>query len=100
MSYRKLALTSIALILILSGVYSYNFHKVHIVEGVRCTLDQGKCQLKTVFGSVQFESVTVPILVEEEIPIKIALEESMRLKAAWIEGINMYMGKIPVIIRK
>ncbi|MDN4501477.1 hypothetical protein QX776_03655 [Alteromonadaceae bacterium BrNp21-10] len=63
-----------------------------------CELDQGYCSIKFEQGTlnVQFYPANIPL--EEEIQIHLELPETMSFKSAWIEGINMYMGKIPFIV--
>ncbi|UAA37105.1 hypothetical protein KIH87_10105 [Paraneptunicella aestuarii] len=39
-----------------------------------------------------------PVVVEAEIRVKLYLSDGWNLKKAWVEGVNMYMGKSPLII--
>lgn len=39
-----------------------------------------------------------PVVVEAEIKVKLYLSDGWYLKNAWVEGVNMYMGKSPLII--
>jgi hypothetical protein len=38
-----------------------------------------------------------PIQTEEEILLTISVPEGIVVSATWVEGVNMYMGKTPVI---
>ena len=38
-----------------------------------------------------------PVVVEQEIHVTIAFSPQWKLVNAWVEGVNMYMGKSPVI---
>ena len=35
---------------------------------------------------------------EESVTLKILIPENQEIESAWIEGVNMYMGKIPVLL--
>ena len=41
-----------------------------------------------------------PIVIEEEINAKLFLSPEWKLNKGWIEGVNMYMGKSPLIIQE
>ncbi len=35
---------------------------------------------------------------EESVTVKLLVPEGEEIESAWIEGVNMYMGKIPVLL--
>lgn len=94
-SKQTLILFVALLIISLSGVYYKN---VNSAGGApqNCDLSLGKCTF--VYGddeiSVNFLS---PIVTEEEILLTFELPPDVKITEAWIEGINMFMGKTPVI---
>lgn len=63
-------------------------------EMVIC-LDGDNCN-ETAKFNIKFESF--PVLLEEEISASIHLKSGWKLKKGWVEGVNMYMGKTPLII--
>lgn len=58
-------------------------------------LDGNECKESTRLN-VEFKDF--PIKVEEEVWAKIYLDSGWKLKRGWIEGVNMYMGKTPLLI--
>ena len=44
--------------------------------------------------SIEFVS---SVVVEEEIFIKFDLPQTLKLENAWVEGVNMFMGRTPVM---
>ena len=40
-----------------------------------------------------------PVVVEQEIAVKLSFDEAWAFENAWVEGVNMYMGKSPLIVR-
>lgn len=62
-------------------------------------------QVNTVFDGLTFTGklVSINILVnkidiEEEIPMEFIVDEKYTLSHIWVEGMNMYMGRTPVLI--
>ena len=95
--YSKQALILfIALVTIsVAGVYYKNVNSPGASQE-RCDLNLDKCTF--VYGedeiSVNFLS---PIVTEEEVFLAFELPPNVKLTKAWIEGVNMFMGKTPVI---
>jgi len=79
----------------LAGVYYKNVNSSGASQE-NCDLSLGKCTF--VYGddeiSVNFLS---PIVTEEEVLLSLELPPNVKLTEAWIEGLNMFMGKTPVI---
>lgn len=79
----------------LAGVYYKNVNSSGSSQE-DCDLNLGKCTF--VYGddeiSVNFLS---PIVTEEEVLLSLELPPNVKLSEAWIEGLNMFMGKTPVI---
>ncbi len=78
-----------------AGVYFGNVNE-KLNKSNECLLDSLAChyEFEGKYFSLIFEQVPQ---TEEELFIRFDLPENYRVKNAWIEGINMYMGKSPVI---
>lgn len=88
----KQAIPSIALIFILTVVYWYNFQSSHTVEGLSCDLDNGQCT--SVFDQKEVKvRVLDPLVIEEELNVQMEYPTTYKLTQAWIEGVNMFMGR-------
>jgi hypothetical protein len=59
------------------------------IQSRTCTLSQGN-------GEIRIEFLT-PIKTEEEILLSITVPKAITIETAWVEGVNMYMGKTPLI---
>ncbi|MCV2884205.1 hypothetical protein OE749_05820 [Aestuariibacter sp. AA17] len=83
----------IALILILSAVYLSNQRNLPVEEGTSCQFDGNMCNIrfKNLDHSVRIE--TFPPKVEEMTQLTLSQHESVTVESAWVEGVNMYMGK-------
>jgi len=94
-SKQTLILFVALLIISFSGVYYKNVNSIHAPQE-SCDLSLGKCTY--VYGidelTVNFLS---PIVTEEEISLTFDLPPHAKLTEAWVEGLNMFMGKTPVI---
>jgi hypothetical protein len=79
----------------LSGIYYKNVNNPDDQSG-KCDLTVEKCTF--VYGndkiSVKFLS---PIVTEEEILLSIELPRELKLTEAWVEGVNMFMGRTPIM---
>ena len=86
----------VALLMIsLSGVYYKNVNSTD-ESPQNCELSLGKCTF--VYGDDEISVIFLsPIVTEEEILLAFELPPDVKLTEAWIEGINMFMGKTPVI---
>tara|TARA_R110002124_G_scaffold224875_3_gene390160 strand:- start:24 stop:446 length:423 start_codon:yes stop_codon:yes gene_type:complete len=94
-SKQTLILFAVLIFISLLGLYYKNVNST-VQSSENCDLSLGKCTF--VYGndeiSVKFLS---PIVTEEEILLTFELPQDVKLTDAWIEGINMFMGKTPVI---
>ena len=66
--------------------------------GNGCQLDQASCEVSIEQGNYRFTSAINPIPLEEEVRATITFPEQALPGKMWVEGINMYMGKIPFIV--
>ncbi|AWL11949.1 hypothetical protein HMF8227_01474 [Saliniradius amylolyticus] len=62
-----------------------------------CQLDQGSCPIQLGPRQGRIMLTPQPIPLEEELTLQFELPEGWQLNSAVIEGVNMYMGQIPVI---
>ncbi|MCW8108403.1 hypothetical protein OPS25_07845 [Alteromonas ponticola] len=65
--------------------------------GNQCQFVNSECTIKLENQIFQV-SLSRPPIVEERIDITIASTESFELEGAVIEGVNMYMGRLPVVL--
>lgn len=85
---------SLTLISIL-GVYYKNVNS-DINTGLACDLTLEKCTFFDAEGLITVKFIS-PIITEEEILLDIQFPKTLKLQRGWIEGVNMYMGKTPII---
>lgn len=62
-----------------------------------CAIRNNYCEFLLDQQSFEVFFIDSPV-VEEENRVRITSDRNFSIKGAWIEGINMYMGKSPVII--
>ncbi|MBT0586317.1 hypothetical protein [Alteromonas oceanisediminis] len=62
------------------------------IQNNRCELHVGQQKL-----TIQFMSPPEP---EEETQVDISASEPINITSAWVEGVNMYMGKTPLLINR
>lgn len=93
-NYKAYALAGLIL-LVLGGATLNNVNKP-LTENGMCIIQEKFCTFSDdeVHVSVEFEQVPV---VEEELFVKIDVTPNWHLQNAWVEGVNMYMGKTPVL---
>lgn len=58
----------------------------------------GEACLKTAELKIEFNPN--PVVIEEEINAKLFLSSDWILNKGWVEGVNMYMGKTPLLIQE
>jgi len=68
--------------------------------GNSCKLNSGFCQLTVDGFNYELETEYKQIPLEEEVGMELRFNDGLRPEKIWVEGINMYMGKIPVIIEQ
>ncbi len=79
--------------------HSYQSSSHHsIASGLKstCTFSNNICELSIddELAVARFSETPIP---EESITLSVRLPEGKAIESAWIEGVNMYMGKIPVM---
>lgn len=79
----------------LSATY-YNYVNKQDITAAECDLTTETCTFPHEYGKIAIKFLS-QIVVEEEILLSIDLPKGVELQSAWIEGINMYMGKTPII---
>ncbi len=94
-SKQTLTLFFFLLIVSVSGVYYKNVNSP-VASQENCDLTYKKCTF--MYGDDQISiNFLSPIVTEEEILLTLELPPNVKLNEAWIEGLNMFMGKTPVI---
>ncbi len=83
------------LIVLVANKFAGNVNKT-LTPGAECNLQQNACQFVDDLGSISTVFKQPPI-IEEELSVEIKLSNDLILNDAWVEGVNMYMGRIPVI---
>lgn len=68
------------------------------VQGQKCTLVKGECTLLFSEHQVALKISPTPISIEEELKVVFAHSKNLILKDTWVEGDNMFMGRMQVII--
>ncbi len=92
----RIIIFSTLAITVLAGIYIKNVN-TPLTLSKDCHLTNGEC----LFGdddlvlTVEFMQAVV---IEEEMTIRFTTAPSQIIDKAWIEGENMYMGKVPVIL--
>lgn len=79
------------------GMFAYWYKSNQVATDVFCQFEESTC---TVLGSESEFSLSVspfPIKIEERLIFTLELEPGVTFESAWIQGVNMYMGKIPVL---
>ncbi len=77
------------------GVYLANVNE-ELNTSSTCTLLKNECHFSTPKGQFWLKFEQTPV-AEEELNIFFGTPEGIKVKNAYIEGVNMYMGKTPVI---
>ena len=79
----------------IAGIYYNSVNKA--AESLdECDLSVRQCSFLHKDGEISVKFLS-KIETEEELLLSIALPDSLQLEEAWIEGVNMYMGKTPII---
>ncbi|WP_343855633.1 hypothetical protein [Aliiglaciecola litoralis] len=79
-------------------VYSLNQEKSPILYHNQCYLESVSCELSLEGTDVVVDVTPFPVRIEEMIAINIKHANQYVLKQVWVEGTNMFMGKLPVHI--
>ena len=64
---------------------------------VSCEFQSASCKVKGLEQELNIEVTPFPIKVEESIRFAIEMEKGVSFESGWIQGVNMYMGRIPVL---
>lgn len=75
-----------------------NNQQIHYTNDAYCTVESGQCQMTQNGQSVGLQITPETIPLEEELTLRFELPDDLLVRQAWVTGINMYMGKTPVII--
>lgn len=77
----------------------FGFQKTNnSVKGQKCSLVEGECTLQFTNHQVALKISPTPISIEEELKVVFAYSKNLKLKDTWVEGDNMFMGRMQVII--
>lgn len=100
MNWTSLKLISpvFVLLLVLAIAYFANQQTNNSVEGHKCSLVEGGCTLLFNNHQVAIKIGPTPISIEEELKVVFAYSKNLNLKESWVEGDNMFMGRMKVII--
>lgn len=90
----------LSIIVVIVSAFFWNtdasISSTNITNVAGCTIQNNRCEF--IIDQQKFEVTFFQTpLPEEEIRLSITSSTSFTLENAWIEGINMYMGKSPVI---
>lgn len=89
----KQFLPIIALFSILSVVYWLNLKNSGETIGDNCYFDSDTCALVKDSESFTVQFDQFPVEIEEELQVTFDYPERYVLKQAWVEGVNMFMGR-------
>lgn len=95
----------LAIIIVAIGIYfaqkyqSSAFSGSNLTNGIgnSCNFVNKTCEF-LIDEQLAIARFSVQPLPEESTTLSIALPEDIKIQSAWIEGVNMYMGKIPVLL--
>lgn len=83
------------LTVLLVSVYIYNHHSGHTDGYDLCSENKNQC-IRSSGLHVSFDPSNIPL--EEEVKVSLITHEDFEIQNAWVEGVNMFMGKIPLLI--
>jgi hypothetical protein len=90
-------LTSLGL-LIFIGIYYINVTTPANVIS-ECNMTQKTCTFNNKNRVLSMKFLQAPV-AEEELQIKFTTSGDLKITRAWVEGVNMYMGKTPIIFEQ
>lgn len=94
-SKKMVSLFIFLIITVASGIYYKNVNEEQSSEE-ECDISAQMCTYADNNGKISINFLT-KIAVEEEILLEIDLPRNVQLTEAWVEGVNMFMGKTPII---
>jgi hypothetical protein len=84
-------------VLLVLGIFAYWYKTSQVTMEVSCHLDGASCTILGRDAEFKFSVAPFPIKTEERLIFTLHLEPGLGFDSAWIQGINMYMGRIPVL---
>lgn len=94
-STKRLIITILLIFIAIFGVYLGNVsNSLNFSDS--CDLTLNACEQHAFNERVRAKFEQAPI-TEEELFITFSSSESISIQNAWVEGVNMYMGKTPVL---
>jgi hypothetical protein len=87
----------VALLLISISGACYKYVTSTKTDHLECQIAVDSCTLLNESGAIRIKFLTA-IETEEEMLLNIDLPKGLSLDEAWIEGVNMFMGKTPVML--
>ncbi|APD94210.1 hypothetical protein BM523_09485 [Alteromonas mediterranea] len=74
-------------------------NETSVVNGIgnSCNFVNETCEF-LIDDKLSIASFSIAPEVEESVTVKLLIPEGEVIESAWIEGVNMYMGKIPVLL--
>lgn len=84
------------MISLLSGVYLYNSFSSPSYKGKQCYFEGTQCTLENQDQIIKVAFLNQQIEIEEELQLNIQYPAHFALNQAWVEGTNMFMGKMNV----
>lgn len=87
----------IAFIYFYVSITQHSITPTHTIAGLNgCTIQNNYCEFIDEQQNFEVTFLTSPE-VEEETLVQIVSNQAFEIENAWIEGVDMYMGKTPVI---
>lgn len=87
----------IILIIVLTVAFFVGQDSNNEVQGHTCTLLKGQCKLSFDNHYVDLKIGPTPLSIEEELKVVFSYSKNLKLKDTWVEGSNMFMGKMKVL---
>lgn len=95
----SLVIALLAMVLLIALWLQEN-QKETALDDSDCRLENSACSVQLEGGNLEVEILSRPIPLEEQVTIDFQLPSGAELLKAHIEGINMYMGRIPVLLER
>ncbi|WP_394220231.1 hypothetical protein [Alteromonas gracilis] len=75
------------------------FKETSVVNGIgnSCNFVNETCEF-LIDGKIAIATFSTAPIPEESVTLKLFIPQNQSIESAWIEGVNMYMGKIPVLL--
>lgn len=92
---RQVNLLVSLIFIVLVGIYYVNVNGTSDITS-ECEITEESCVFKGKNGIINVKFLQAPV-IEEELRLKFTVFGDVKIINVWVEGINMYMGKTPVI---